>query len=127
MLKAEIEFLKRRAKRFYENALYNFEKGYYDLAMFNIEQAIQLLVEAKLLDLTGYFEKTHSIRRLLRDLSKVYKEDEINEILEKYWLILKNLEYSYIASRYIPEEFRKDEIEEAIKLYKIIKKLIWNS
>jgi len=37
------------------------------------------------------------------------------------------LEFSYIASRYLPEEFRREEVEEALKLYEDLKKLLWSS
>ncbi len=35
--------------------------------MFHIEQSMQLLIKAKLLDLKGNFERTHSLRKLLSD------------------------------------------------------------
>ena len=45
----------RRSLR--KNAKFNFESGDYDLAMFHIEQACQLMIKAKLLDLKGVFRE----------------------------------------------------------------------
>ena len=64
--------------RLKKNAKFNFENGDNDLAMFHIEQACQLMIKAKLLDKKGYFERTHSLRKLL---SEVFKE-EVEEAFE---------------------------------------------
>jgi len=32
-----------------------------------------------------------------------------------------------IASRYLPEEFKKEEVEEALKVYKKLREILWNS
>ena len=68
--------------RLKKNAKFNFENGDNDLAMFHIEQACQLMIKAKLLDKKGYFERTHSLRKLL---SEVFKEEveEAFEVLEE--------------------------------------------
>jgi len=126
-MKKEIEILLKRAEGFIKDALEDAKRGDYDLAMFHIEQACQLIIKAKLLELTGYFEKTHSLRQLLSDLSKVFKEKEIKEFLENNWETFRNLEFAYISSRYLPEEFRKEDVEKALKLYEELKKLLWNS
>ncbi|MFA4640682.1 HEPN domain-containing protein [Pyrococcus kukulkanii] len=41
------------------------KQGYYDIAAFNFEQAVQLRLKAILLEFTGDVLKTHSIRTLL--------------------------------------------------------------
>jgi len=52
--------------------------------MFHLEQAAQLLIKAKLLDLKGVFQKTHSLRALLTELMKEgWKSREIQEFIEK--------------------------------------------
>ena len=103
-----------------KDALEDLKREDYDLAMFHIEQACQLIVKAKLLDLTGYFEKTHSLRKLLSDLSSI-------KFVNENWSMLRNLEFAYIASRYLPEEFKKEEVEEALKVYKKLREILWNS
>ncbi len=124
-MKRDVEVLLRRAEGFIKDALEDLKRGDYDLAMFHVEQASQLIVKAKLLDLTGYFEKTHSLRRLLKDLSTVMQSEELDDFVEENWSVLRNLEFAYIASRYLPEEFRKDEVEEALRVYKKLRETLW--
>lgn len=126
-MKRDVEILLRRAESFIKDALEDLKRGDYDLAMFHIEQASQLVVKAKLLDLTGYFEKTHSLRKLIRDLSMVIKSKDLENFVEMNWNVLRNLEFAYIASRYLPEEFREEEVEEALKLYSKLKEMLWSS
>ncbi len=124
-MKRDVEVLLRRAEGFIKDALEDLKRGDCDLAMFHVEQASQLIVKAKLLDLTGYFEKTHSLRRLLKDLSTVMQSEELDDFVEENWSVLRNLEFAYIASRYLPEEFRKDEVEEALRVYKKLRETLW--
>ena len=126
-MKREIEILLKRAEGFVKDALEDLKRDDYDLAMFHIEQACQLIVKAKLLDLTGYFEKTHSLRKLLGDLSSVLKEGGIEKFVNENWNTLRNLEFACIASRYLPEEFKRDEVEEALRVYKKLWEILWSS
>jgi HEPN domain-containing protein len=126
-MKRDVEILLRRAESFIKDALEDLKRGDYDLAMFHVEQASQLIVKAKLLDLTGYFEKTHSLRKLIRDLSTVTQSEELENFVEDNWNTLRNLEFAYIASRYLPEEFREEEVKEALKLYSKLREMLWSS
>ena len=85
--------------------------------MFHKEQTCRLMLKAKILELAGYYERTHSLRKLLSDLSTVFKKTEIEEFISKNWTSLRNLEFAYITSRYLPEEFKK-EVEAALEPYK---------
>ena len=76
---------------------------------------MQLLVKAKMLDLKGYFERTHSLRKLLSDLKEIGGVTEVDRLLRKYRTEPRNLERAYITSRYYFEEFFKEEVEEAFK------------
>ena len=126
-MKKDVEVLLKRAEGFIKDAIEDLKREDFDLAMFHVEQACQLIIKAKLLDLTGYFEKTHSLRRLLRDLASVVESDELEKFVEDNWTVLRNLEFAYIASRYLPEEFRREEVEEALKLYDKLRELLWSS
>jgi len=126
-VKRDIEILLRSAESFIKDALEDLKRGDYDLAMFHVEQASQLVIKAKLLDLTGYFEKTHSLRRLLKDLSSITRTEELESFIEENWNTLRNLEFAYIASRYLPEEFRREEVEEGLKFYKKLREMLWTS
>ncbi len=58
------EFVKkliRRSERFFINALKDFEEKEYDIAMFNLEQSLQLFLKAKILSKGVQFPKTHEI------------------------------------------------------------------
>lgn len=126
-MKKEIEVMLRRAEGFIKDALEDFKREEYDLAMFHIEQACHLILKAKLLDLTGYFEKTHSLRKLIKDLSMLRWQEELNKFLEDNWNTLRSLEFAYISSRYLPEEFQREEVESAFKVYKNLRDLLWSS
>ena len=118
--------LKRRADVFIENAKYNFKHKQFDICMFHLEQAAQLLIKAKLLDLKGVFQKTHSLRALLTELMKEgWKSREIREFIEKNKKVLRNLERAYISSRYLYEEFFEDEVENAFETVKKLEEILW--
>ncbi len=123
-MKEEIKFYIERADKFIKNAKFNYENKDYDLAMFHIEQAMQLLIKAKIMDLKGYFERTHNLRKLLADLKDIEKE-EIEEFLENYKTELRNLERAYITSRYFFEEFFKEEVEKSFEAFDKLKKILW--
>ena len=98
----EAEILKRRAKAFLRNAIRLLDEKEYDLAIFNIEQYCQLILKYKLLVKKGSYPRTHSIRRLIRELG------EVNSVVLKFVNDIKNLHYiarieeAYISSRYLP-------------------------
>jgi HEPN domain-containing protein len=56
--KEEIEKLFERSRKFKDAAEFHFSRGDYDLAVFNIEQSLQLFLEAKLLEKGAEFPKT---------------------------------------------------------------------
>ena len=86
---------------------------------------MQLLVKAKMLDLKGYFERTHSLRKLFGDLKEIGGVSEVDRLLRKYRTELRNLERAYITSRYYFEEFFKEEVEEAFKTLDELRKILW--
>jgi len=125
-VKEEIELYLKRAEKFERDARFDFDHGDYDLAMFHIEQACQLLIKAKLLHLKGYFERTHSLRKLLFDLAEFYKRDAILKFVEENKVALRNLERAYITSRYYFEEFFREEVEEAFEVLRKLRDLLWS-
>ncbi len=121
-MKEEVQLYIERAEKFRKNAEFNFKNGDYDLAMLHIEQSMQLLIKAKLLDLKGYFERTHSLRKLLSEIMEI---EGVRDFLIKYKTVLRNLERAYITSRYYFEEFFKEEVEEAFEALKEVKEILW--
>ncbi|MEM0480606.1 MAG: HEPN domain-containing protein [Candidatus Aenigmatarchaeota archaeon] len=117
-----IQKLKQRAKSFYDIALERLKNEDYDLAMFNFEQSIQLLLKSKILEFGIEFPKTHEISILLDFLSD--KIEKIKELKEKYKNEIENLEEAYISSRYLPLSFSKEECLKAKKFAEELWKLL---
>jgi HEPN domain-containing protein len=115
------EFVKkliRRSERFFINALKDFKEKEYDIAMFNLEQSLQLFLKAKILSKGVQFPKTHEIEKLLEFLSKIDKEIKLNK---KEIKVLKILEQAYISSRYLPFSFSEEDVKDAVELVKKIR------
>jgi len=88
--KDEERNLLRRTERFIETAEYQLSRGFYDLAVFSLEQALQLFLKAKLLANGVDYPRTHSVRALLEALMEVSQEDRsvIERILDMYLMDL---------------------------------------
>ncbi len=82
MRKSDVEKFVEKARGFEEMAEMNFRKQRYDLAMFCFDQAAQIYIKSKLLELIGEFPRTHDIVKLLRELDVVYTENIVNFINE---------------------------------------------
>ena len=105
----EAEALKRRSMSFLEEAERLYGEAKYDLAAFMAEQACQLYLKYKLLIHVGTYPRTHSVKHLLSELAKL--KPELSEMLDRYALELGALEDAYIASRYLPREYSRGEVE----------------
>ena len=111
----EAEILRERAEAFLKNAERLVMEGVYDLAAFNIEQYCQLMLKYKLLIKTGTYPRTHSVIRLLRELSKI--AEELKELLSsrEAMIYLTKIEDTYIGARYLPRRYEKVEVEEMLR------------
>ena len=124
--KEEENQLLKRAQDFLKTAEYQKGEGVYDLAIFSLEQALQLHLKAKLLFEGIDYPRTHSLRRLLEMLMRTVPENKktvIKNISESCTLELGILEDAYITSRYVMREFTKKEAE---KLTLAVKEIIQN-
>ena len=87
----QADFLKERAEKFLKNAKDLFNKEEYDLSAFNLEQACQLFLKYYIFLKIGDFPKTHYLKRLIREVGKVYeKEEDVEKLIEEnirclYW------------------------------------------
>ncbi len=124
MRKAEVEKFVEKAKGFEDMAKFNFEKKRYDLAIFCLEQASQIYIKAKLLELIGEFPRTHDLVELLKGLSVVYKTKEIEKFVDENISSLTKLVDAYIASLYYTRKFYKEEVEESFSLLSKLKELL---
>jgi len=114
----EAEVLRERAEAFLKNAERLVMEGVYDLAAFNIEQYCQLMLKYKLLIKTGTYPRTHSIIRLLRELSKI--AGELRGLLDskEAMIYLTKIEDAYIGARYLPRRYEEVEVEEVLRFTK---------
>jgi len=105
--KDEVDLMKRRALSFLEVAKYSLQRGMYDLAAFNAEQAAQLYLKATLLEKIGDFPRTHSIIFLLNELRRV-DEEEVGRFIRENKNGLHNLEDAYFTN-YFYKKFDEDD------------------
>ncbi len=117
MSRDEIEILRKRSENFLKNAEKLLGEGIYDLAAFNLQQAVELFLKYRLFLLLGEYPRTHSIKRLLREIGKtVGKEKEVEKFMNENIDRISNLENAYITSRYIPTEFERREVENMLEV-----------
>lgn len=91
--------------------------GEWDLAVFNLEQYCQLILRYKLLVKTGSYPRTHSLRRLIRELAKIHPSlSSMVEDEDKLHYVAR-LEEAYVTSRYTPYSY---EEREALGLYRFV-------
>jgi len=107
------EKLISRAIQFLRDALNDANRGFFDLALVHLEQALQLLLKAKIFERLGEFPTTHSIKVLLKNLGE---EDLLNKNRE----IINILETSYIAGRYYDIEFEREDFEKALEFVRFV-------
>ena len=114
----EAEVLRERAEAFLLEAERLYREGNYDPAAFNLEQYCQLILKYKLLVKTGTYPRTHSLIRLLRDLSKLHRG--ISGLIEgeENILFLTKLEDAYIGARYLPRRYREEEVKAMLRFVK---------
>ncbi|MGB8781123.1 MAG: HEPN domain-containing protein [Candidatus Bathyarchaeia archaeon] len=124
--KEEAEHLLKRSKEFLETAEYQISRGLYGIAVFSLEQALQLFLKSKMLIAGVDYPRTHGVRTLLEILSDVESDEKkrgIKHMLNDYLLELGMLEDAYITSRYVMREFTS---EEAQRLAKTVKEVMNN-
>jgi HEPN domain-containing protein len=107
----EYKALLKRSDGFLETALMQAQAGMYDLAVFSLEQSLQLFLKATLLRVGSDYLRTHGIRRLLELLTEVTGRSELRELASQYSVELGAPEDAHISSRYIPRIYTKDEFE----------------
>lgn len=125
----EISILLERSRKFMDAAEYHYSKGDYDLAIFNMEQSLQLFLKAKLLECGLEFPKTHTLRKLFLLLGEYLElKDEFEQFVRKRSIEFSSLEDAYITARYFPREFERDEAERlkdfAVEVEEFVRKAI---
>jgi len=122
----EVEHLLKRSEEFLETARYQIDRGFYDLAVFSLEQALQLSLKSRMLARGADFPRTHSVRALMEMLSELVPADKkpsIQRMLDENLLELGILEDAYITSRYTMRRFGREEAE---RLLKVVERVMEN-
>ena len=109
-----MEFLKERALQFFEMSKAAAERGFYELALFHAEQALQLYTKYLIYRKLGDFPKTHFLRDLLDEVLKLYGAVcNLDDFLRRRSAVLALLEHACITSRYLPFRARREDYEVA--------------
>jgi HEPN domain-containing protein len=123
----EYKYLLERSRRFLETAELQLGRGFYDLAVFSLEQALQLYLKAYLLKLGLEFPKTHSIKKLLELIYKITNSEEIRGALANYAVELGSLEDAYITSRYVAREYCEEEAKKLLQTVRGVMDIVGRS
>ncbi|MCY0867833.1 MAG: HEPN domain-containing protein [Desulfurococcus sp.] len=108
--------LKDRYMRFLDEARSARSKGYYDLACFLAEQALQLYLKYALLVFIGDYPRTHSVRRLLGEIARVSGSMKLEEFIKSNRVRILALEDSYLLARYFVKDYTAEDADDMIKL-----------
>ncbi len=115
-----MEFLKKNALKFLQEAEDSFARGDYSFTMFFVEQFFQLMLKYLLYRRYGDFPRTHSLKTLF-DLTK-------DENLQKFYRdnldLVRDIELSYIASRYMDVDYSEAVARKALNLAKRFLELV---
>jgi len=103
------EYLKENAEDFLEEARRLLQNGKYKLAAFHTEQAVQLFLKYFLARKVGDFPKTHNLKELFLEAGKDCPK--LLELAEGHSSDLHSLTLAYIASRYLPASYGKEEVK----------------
>jgi len=116
-----MDFLKNNSIDFFKEGERNLNEGKYNLAMFHLEQALQLGLKYKLYELTGTYDKTHDIIILLSKVIELTKNNKLKEIIDMEYVTLELIKQAYISSRYLPFTYDKKSAEKA---YQVVKNIL---
>jgi HEPN domain-containing protein len=125
MRREEIEKLLERSKKFKDAAEFHFSRGDFDLAVFNIEQSLQLFLKAKLFENGVEFQKVYTLRKLFLLLGEILEKGEaFKKFTNERALEFASLEDAYITSRYFIREFTKEEAERLRKFSEEVEEFV---
>ncbi|MCS7366227.1 MAG: HEPN domain-containing protein [archaeon GB-1867-035] len=109
-----MDFLRKNALKFLDEAEEAFKKKDYSFTMLFIEQFFQLTLKYLLYKKYGEFPKTHSLKTLFQ----LTKNDNLINYYKQNLDLLREIELSYIASRYMDVEYSEDIANKALNLAK---------
>jgi HEPN domain-containing protein len=98
-----------RAKHLYRISVNDIAAGRYEIALFHLEQAVQLSLKAYLLKTIGDFPRTHSIKGLV----ELTEDNCLMRLSEEKWYVIDILEDAYTGARYFLRTYGEREYVEA--------------
>lgn len=105
-----------RGKSFLASAKANLRRGRHDVACFEADQAVQLILKAHIQKRGVRLPRTHSIRRLLGELGALTgKDKEVGKFVSSLRAELITLEDAYLRARYAVESYVKEDAELCIR------------
>jgi len=125
MRREEVERLFLRSRKFRDASEFHASRGDFDLAVFNLEQSLQLFLKAKLLGLGVDFPKIQGLRRLFRLIGEV--SGRVGDFLRfeaEHALEFASLEDAYVTARYFPREFSREEAERLRKFVDEVERFV---
>jgi len=116
------DFLKNKAKIFFESGGEQISKKRYFLAAFSFEQAAQLYLKYAVFLRLKDFPKVHEISKLLKEIGNTNnKKEKTESFLKENASVIGDLEQAYITSRYLPIDFNKYQVKEMENFVKRLK------
>jgi len=109
-----MEFLKKNAMKFLKKAEESFKAEEFNFTMFFVEQFFQLTLKYLIGKRYGDFPKIHN----LKSLFELSKEDKLLNFYKQNLDTFREIELSYIASRYLDIEYSDTIAEKSLKLAK---------
>ena len=128
-----VRLLRGRSYLFYEYAREAYSRGHFDLAMFYVEQALQLRLKSLALRLLGQVPRLHCIRELfslivkfLHALGRGDLAEMLCRLVEDNREVLKMRGEAYTAARYLPRTYGEEDCKTALEVADKAIKLIDN-
>ena len=100
-----------RSRHFLNVSRYDVAAGRYGIALFHLEQAVQLALKAYLLKVFGDFPRVDSIK----DLIDLTENECLRRVSEEMWYVINILEDAYIGGRYFIRRYGERGYSEAVK------------
>jgi len=120
----EVDILRSRALGFLSQAESALREGRHDLASFLAEQAAQLRLKSALLEVSGDYPRTRSIKILLSELIKSRPSKELQEFIQTNRREISDLEDAYIMARYTTKSYDLDDARDHTALASQIVRLV---
>ena len=118
MTMEEVEILGTRSHEYLEEAVRLVLDKKWDLAMSSLYLHCELALKSRLLEFGETYPRTHSLRELIRILSKFDPRFSVLLSDENSILRLSRLEEGYISARYLPVRYSSEDVEPLLRFIK---------